>query len=101
MTTPYYDHNKQPNAGQSFNNSFGQEFDGQQNFNYGYGNEQQQPDAHQRVGYPYLPATDPNSAAASTSPFPPQMYDPLFNTARHLGGQFAEQQRQKVCQFIL
>uniref|UniRef100_A0A914HEH7 Protein YIF1 n=1 Tax=Globodera rostochiensis TaxID=31243 RepID=A0A914HEH7_GLORO len=28
------------------------------------------------------------------------MYDPLLNTARHLGGQFAEQQKQKFTQYI-
>lgn len=31
---------------------------------------------------------------------PKLMYDPLLNTARHLGGQFAEQQRQKFAQYI-
>ncbi|KAL3111666.1 hypothetical protein niasHT_010616 [Heterodera trifolii] len=28
------------------------------------------------------------------------MYDPLLNTARHLGGQFAEQQKQKFTQYL-
>lgn len=38
----------------------------------------------------------PNMSFPQIDPQQQFMYDPLLNTARHLGGQFAEQQKQKV-----
>ena len=87
MTTPhYYDQNKNLNP-----NPFDQQqqFDGQQ-INHDYYYSQQQ----QRIDYPSLD----NSTQMINQQF---IYDPFVNTARHLGGQFAERQKQKVFFYFL
>uniref|UniRef100_A0A1I8C060 Protein YIF1 n=1 Tax=Meloidogyne hapla TaxID=6305 RepID=A0A1I8C060_MELHA len=86
MTTPhYYDQNQNLNPPNPFDQQ--QQFDSQQpNFDY----YAQHVDPRQRVDYTNVPDT-------SQQMFNQQfMYDPFVNTARHLGGQFAEQQKQKV-----
>jgi hypothetical protein len=59
---------------------------------YGAWNSQQHP---QQQGFGF----GPNAGAYSA--FPQQfMADPLLNTARQIGGQFAEQQKEKISQYL-
>jgi hypothetical protein len=74
-----------------------------QHFNYfeQYG-EHLSTTSHQRLG---SSTTEGNNSTIPQLPTQSNMnqqfmYDPLLNTARQLGGQFAEQQRQKVSQPI-
>uniref|UniRef100_A0A915LST9 Protein YIF1 n=1 Tax=Meloidogyne javanica TaxID=6303 RepID=A0A915LST9_MELJA len=100
MTTPhYYDQNKNLNSPNPFDSQQQHLFDGQQqqaNFDY-YTQQQPQYDPH----FNYSSNIPPPDTSQQQQSFNQQfMYDPFVNTARHLGGQFAEQQKQKITQYI-
>uniref|UniRef100_A0A915PC81 Protein YIF1 n=2 Tax=Meloidogyne TaxID=189290 RepID=A0A915PC81_9BILA len=100
MTTPhYFDQNKNLNSPNPFD-SQQHLFDGQHqqqaNFDY-YTQQQPQYDPH----FNYSSNIPPSDTSQQQQSFNQQfMYDPFVNTARHLGGQFAEQQKQKITQYI-
>lgn len=101
MTTPhYYDQNKNLNSPNPFD-AQQHLFDGQHhqqaNFDY-YTQQQPQYDPH----FNYSSNIPPSDTSQQQQSFNQQfMYDPFVNTARHLGGQFAEQQKQKVYVLII